>query len=79
VRTEFTEVAGMTELDNTGPELLWMQPADVAKAGIEGMVKGKRIVFPSVAHQAAGMAGRFAPRSVLLPIYERLTSPSRGG
>jgi uncharacterized protein len=79
VRTEFTEVAGMTDLDNAAPEFVWMQPADVAKAGIEGMVKGKRIVFPSVAHQAAGMAGRFAPRSVLLPLYERLTSPSRGG
>jgi short-subunit dehydrogenase len=78
VRTEFTEVAGMTDLDSTGPELMWMQPADVAKAGIDGMTRGRRIVFPSVAHQAAGMAGRFAPRSVLLPLYNRLTSPSRG-
>jgi short-subunit dehydrogenase len=77
VRTEFTEVAGMTELDDTGPEFVWMQPADVAKAGIEGMVKGKRIVFPSITHQAAGMAGRFAPRSVLLPLMERFGSPSR--
>jgi uncharacterized protein len=77
VRTEFTEVAGMTELDDTGPEFVWMQPADVAKAGIDGMVKGRRIVFPSIAHQAAGMAGRFAPRSVLLPLVERFGSPSR--
>jgi len=53
VRTEFTEVAGMTELDDTGPEFVWMQPADVAKAGIDGMVKGRRIVYPSIAHQAA--------------------------
>ena len=77
VRTEFTEVAGMTELDDTGPEFVWMQPADVAKAGIEGMVKGRRIVFPSKTHQAVGMAGRFAPRSVLLPLVERFGSPSR--
>jgi len=77
VRTEFTEVAGMTELDDTGPEFVWMQPADVAKAGIDGMVKGRRIVFPSITHQAAGMAGRFAPRSVLLPLMERFGSPSR--
>jgi hypothetical protein len=76
VRTEFTEVAGMTELDDTGPEFVWMQPADVAKAGIEGMVKGRRIVFPSITHQAVGMAGRFAPRSVLLPLMERFGSPS---
>ncbi len=77
VRTEFTEVAGMTDLDDTGPEFVWMQPDDVAKAGIDAMVKGKRIVFPSLAHQAAGMAGRFAPRSVLLPLVERFGSPSR--
>ena len=71
VRTEFTEVAGMTDLDDTGPEFVWMQPGDVAKAGIDGMVKGRRIVFPSVTHQAVGMAGRFAPRSVMLPLMER--------
>jgi short-subunit dehydrogenase len=77
VRTEFTQVAGMTDLDNTGPEFVWMQPGDVAKAGIDGMVKGKRLVFPSITHQAVGIAGRFAPRSVLLPLMERFGSPSR--
>lgn len=78
VRTEFTEVAGMTELDDAGPEFVWMQPADVAKAGVDGMVRGRRIVFPSLAHHAAGVAGRFAPRSVLLPLVERFGSPDRG-
>jgi short-subunit dehydrogenase len=77
VRTEFSEVAGMTNLDNAAPEFVWLQPAEVAKAGIDGMARGRRIVFPSVAHQAVGLAGRFAPRSVMLPLYERLTSPSR--
>ena len=77
VRTEFTQVAGMTDLDNTGPEFVWMQPGDVAKAGIDGMAKGKRLVFPSITHQAVGIAGRFAPRSVLLPLMERFGSPSR--
>ena len=77
VRTEFTQVAGMTDLDDTGPEFVWMQPADVAKAGIEGMVRGKRVVFPSLAHHAAAVGGRFAPRSVLLPLTSRFGSPER--
>ena len=64
------------DLDDTGPEFVWMQPGDVAKAGIDGMVKGRRIVFPSVTHQAVGMAGRFAPRSVMLPLMERFGAPS---
>ena len=71
VRTEFTEVAGMTEAEAAAPDFVFLGPAEVAKAGIEGMVRGKRIVFPSVAHHAVGVAGRFAPRSVLLPLYER--------
>jgi len=71
VRTEFTQVAGMTDLDDTGPEFVWLQAHDVAKAGIEGMVRGKRVVFPSLVHQAAAMGGRFAPRSVFLPLATR--------
>jgi uncharacterized protein len=71
VRTEFTEVAGMTEVEDSAPDFVFLGPAEVAKAGIEGMVRGKRIVFPSMTHHAVGVAGRFAPRSVLLPLYER--------
>ena len=78
VRTEFTEVAGMTEAEAAAPDFVFLGPAEVAKAGIEGMVRGKRIVFPSVTHHAVGVAGRFAPRSVLLPLYERFApNPDR--
>jgi short-subunit dehydrogenase len=68
VRTEFTQVAGMSHLDNTGPDFVWKTPAEVARVGIEGMVKGKRIVFTGFAHHAVATGGRFAPRSVLLPL-----------
>ena len=77
VHTEFTEVAGMTEVEDAAPDFVWLEPAEVAKAGVEGMVRGKRMVFPSMTHQAFGVAGRVAPRSVLLPLYERF-GPTRG-
>ena len=76
VHTEFTEVADMTELEDAAPDFVWLDAAEVAKAGVDGMARGKRIVFPSVTHQAFGVAGRFAPRSVLLPLYERF-GPTR--
>ena len=78
VRTEFTQVAGMTEAEAAAPDFVFLGPAEVARAGIEGMVRGKRIVFPSVTHHAVGVAGRLAPRSVLLPLYERFApNPDR--
>ena len=77
VHTEFTEVAGMTEVEDAAPDFVWLEPAEVAKAGVDGMVRGKRMVFPSMTHQAFGVAGRVAPRSVLLPLYERF-GPTRG-
>jgi len=77
VRTEFVEVAGMSEFENTGPDFVWAEAADVARAGIDGMARGKRVVFPAIAHQAVAMGGRFAPRTLLLPLLERVASPDR--
>jgi short-subunit dehydrogenase len=71
VRTEFVEVANMSQFENMGPDFVWKTPAEVARVGIEGMVKGKRIVFSGLAHAAVAASGRFAPRSVLLPLASR--------
>jgi uncharacterized protein len=68
VRTEFVEVANMSQFENMGPDFVWKTPAEVARVGIEGMIKGKRIVFTGLAHLAVATGGRFAPRSVLLPL-----------
>ena len=78
VRTEFTEVAGMTAFDNIGPEFVWSKASDVARVGVEAMARGKRVSFPAITDQAAALGGRFAPRTVLLPLMERLTSHNRG-
>ncbi len=67
VRTEFGEVAGAGEF-GSGPDFLWSEPADVARAGVEAMAKGTRMVIPGLSNRAAATGGRFAPRSVLLPL-----------
>jgi len=66
-RTEFTEVAGMTEFDKT-PDFFWQSAADVARDAILGMLEGRRTVVPGLANKASANAGRVAPRSLLLPV-----------
>ena len=39
---------------------------------IEGMVAGRRMVFPGLAQNAVAQAGRLVPRSLLLPAWTRI-------
>jgi uncharacterized protein len=64
VRTEWAEVAdaqafmlGIATLD----------APDVAAAVVDAMVHGKRSVVPGLVPAALAIAGRFAPRTLLLP------------
>jgi uncharacterized protein len=72
VDTEFGEVAGVGEIEGRLPGFMSQSAREVASAGIEGMEKGKRMVFPGVAHNAVAQAGRLVPRSLLLPAWARL-------
>ncbi|MDQ6749794.1 MAG: SDR family oxidoreductase [Actinomycetota bacterium] len=71
VRSEFFEAAGQESVETTAPSFVWVSAQEAARAGVDGMLKGKRIVYPALKHHAAGVAGRLAPRSVLLPLAER--------
>jgi short-subunit dehydrogenase len=72
VDTEFGEVAGVAEIEGRLPGFMSQSAEDVARAGIEGMEKGKRMVFPGLAENAVAHAGRLVPRSLLLPAWARL-------
>lgn len=71
-RTAFTEVAGISKIDRLGP--LWVSAESVARAGIEGMACGKRIVIPGFVAQAQTVGGRYTPRGLLLPILKQVFS-----
>lgn len=72
VKTEFADVAGFGTIGESGPGFVWASAADVARSGIEGMVKGKRTVIPNLPARVAGVSGRYSPRTVLLPLYARI-------
>ena len=74
VKTEFSDVAGVGHLDGSGPSFLWATADEVAESAIAGMVKGRRTVIPSLGERVVGTVGRYAPRTVLLPVVQRLAS-----
>ncbi len=70
VPTEFGDVADIDEnlLNLPGVSV---SPDDIAKAGIDGMDGGKRVVIPGPAAWATAILGRFAPRWITLETMRR--------
>jgi uncharacterized protein len=75
--TEFGANAGAGEKEAMLPEFLWMEAPDVARAGIEAMVAGRRSAIPGLANRASMLGGRVAPRSLLLPLVRQVTARRR--
>jgi short-subunit dehydrogenase len=71
VKTEFMDVASLPGADSS-PGFLWSDPADVARAGIRGLERGKRVVVPGVLNRAGTLGGQHAPRSVILSLAARV-------
>jgi short-subunit dehydrogenase len=64
VPTEWADIAGAQQWSIGVAQV---SPRDVAEAAINAMLAGKRSVVPGIVPTAASLAGRFTPRSVLLP------------
>jgi uncharacterized protein len=65
VATEFLEAGGF-KTEKPGPSFVWSTPEDVAKAGIEGADRGKRVVVPGLSSRATAFFSQHGPHSVLL-------------
>ncbi|MBV1705055.1 MAG: SDR family oxidoreductase [Hyphomicrobiales bacterium] len=75
VPTEFQRRAGMTKLL---PAAMTLDAATVAKAGVDGLHAGKRVVVPGFAIKALVAISRLSPHAVALPAIASLQySPSR--
>ena len=79
VETEFVEVAGMTEEASGTPRIVWASSPEVARAGVRGLERGKRVVVPGNALNRLGaIGGHLAPRSIFLPLARRAHPSGRG-
>jgi short-subunit dehydrogenase len=70
VATEFGQVAGVGDIENSAPGGA-VSAQDVAAAAVRGMLHGKRSVVPGVATKGLVLGGRFIPRTLLLPAPKR--------
>jgi short-subunit dehydrogenase len=68
--TEFLKVSGQQA--TLYQRMTMMQSADVARIGIEGMLKGKRTVVPGWANIAGAWTARLAPRRFATTMAHRL-------
>ena len=70
VETGFAEAAGLTD-DEAGealPKFMWVPPADVARAAVEGLAAGRPVVIPGAANRAAAGLAYLAPKALILPL-----------
>jgi short-subunit dehydrogenase len=76
VETEFWDDAGWEargeSFEQAIPSQALVSAEDVARAGIEGLDAGDRVVIPGLAMRAAMLASRYVPHSIKLPAIERM-------
>jgi uncharacterized protein len=73
VATEFVEAAGFKKgIDDLGPSFIWSSAEEVAKAGIDGAEKGKRVVVPGLGNRVTTIAGHYSPRAFVLGPFSRM-------
>jgi uncharacterized protein len=73
-RTRFGEVAGFTGTDHATPGFLFARAEDVARAGIEAMVAGRRTSVPGLPNKLSSAGGRVLPRTLLLPVARHVVA-----
>ena len=66
-RTGIWAQAGEPNAEGFGPGLLWQDADDVARAAVDGMVRGSRSVTPGLTNKLAALGYRYTPRAALLP------------
>ncbi len=73
VDTGFGEAAGFDrhDFETSLPSFMWVPTAEVARAAVEGMERGRVVVIPGALNRPAAAFGRFAPRRLLVPLLAR--------
>jgi uncharacterized protein len=80
VETDFWQIAGWEtssgkSFERAVPGTL-ISPAQAARAAIEGLERGERVVVPGLPIRAAMLASRYIPHMLKLPAMERFMRPS---
>jgi hypothetical protein len=79
VETDFWQIAGWEtstgkSFERSVPGAL-ISPAQAARAAVEGLERGERVVVPGLPIRAAMLASRYIPHAFKLPALERFMRP----
>ncbi len=72
VRTEFSEIAGIGGAEKNTPGFVWTEPEEVAAAALHAAERGSRTRVVGTLNRVMATAGQHSPRSVVLPLVERV-------
>jgi short-subunit dehydrogenase len=72
VKTEFSEVAGSTGMEDRLPSIAVVSAEEVARQAVNGMEKGQRVVIPGLVNRIQTVGANLAPNSLVLPIARRM-------
>ena len=71
VHTEFEDVAGFENAENSLPSFMWVTAAEVARAAVSGADKGSAVVIPGQANRLGAAMAHLAPKRLLVPIVAK--------
>jgi hypothetical protein len=72
VTTEFSQVGGLEHVEKRTPSSILIGPEECARAGINGLERGSRVVMPRLSVRAFAWFGSHAPRAVWLPLCRKM-------
>ena len=68
VRTDFFAVAGVSGMESVSRWMGWQDPESIANHTLDAMERGRRLVTPGTISKVQALAGRLAPRALLLRV-----------
>ena len=69
VHTGFAQAAGISaDAEGALPRFMWETAEAVARAGVDGMARGRTVVIPGTANRITAALADATPKSVLVPI-----------
>lgn len=68
-------VSGGQSFEQAVPRPAWITPEQAARAGVEGLEAGRRVVVPHAAVRNLIRVGHYVPNAIKLPIIERVMRP----
>jgi short-subunit dehydrogenase len=59
------------ELEKSSPGVVWQSAEDCARAGVQGLFKGKRVVIPRAINQVGAYSAKLSPTALTLEVLDR--------